>query len=143
MPKDSMRDAMLTASPMRPVGSMITFPTWMPIRTGTSGSWPRLLLDLDRTQNSIDRVGEDGQGAIPVVLNDPPGERLVLRLEHPSVLGPRLKAEMLVLLHQGRETNHVREHHRCQLSVQVLTHRDGSQPCGGGWLWLCARGDPR
>ena len=34
-----MREAMFTASPIRPVGSTITLPTWMPIRTGTSGGW--------------------------------------------------------------------------------------------------------
>ena len=38
-PKDSMRDAMLTASPTRPVGSTITFPTWIPTRTETDGGW--------------------------------------------------------------------------------------------------------
>jgi len=35
---------------------------------------------------------------------------------------------MLVFLHQRGEADHVGEHHRRQLPVQVLTHRDGPPP---------------
>ena len=34
--KDSIREAMFTASPVSLSGSTITSPTWIPIRTGTS-----------------------------------------------------------------------------------------------------------
>ena len=64
------------------------------------------LLDRDRTENRIQGVREDGQGAIPVVLDDPPAERLMLRVQHARVLGACLQGEMLVFLHQGGEADH-------------------------------------
>ena len=87
----------------------------------------------------VQRVRKDGQGAVPVVLDDSPAERLVLRIEHARVPGTCPQGELLVLLHQDGEADHVGEHHRCQLPVQVLTHRDGPLPDGE---WRCTGRDP-
>lgn len=48
----------------------------------------------------------------------------MLRIEHACVLGAWLQREKLVFLHQRGEADHVREHDRCELPVQMLTHRN-------------------
>ena len=123
-----MREAMLTASPIETGGFDDHIAHVDADPHGDVWRLAELLLDLDGTADGVQRVGKDGQGAIPVVLDDPPAERLVLRIEHARVPGTCPQGELLVLLHQGGEADHVGEHHRCQLPVQVLTHRDGPLP---------------
>ena len=113
---DSIRAAMLTASPLSRSGSTITSPTWIPIRTGTSCAASSCWIAIAAC-TAASALGNMLMLPSPEPLDDRPAARVVVRLDRlpvPLALG---ECRLLVRLEQSRVADHVGEHHRDEATV--------------------------
>jgi hypothetical protein len=83
---------------------------------------PETQLDLHRALNRLHGAGEDGQGAVHVVLEDLPVVLVDGAAQEGSVPVPLEMGPLFVLLHEGRVADDVDEHDGRELAGGFFWH---------------------